>query len=260
LIAIRDSQLTVRTQADTTEFQKNITASGILHTDIPFTNVDDKIRNLINKLVDAQKGKNLKDVYEIYMWNYCSGTKDNGTSGGVKLDYCSPRKAQFWFDPVEVWGLNGTGITNLLPSEFNKGLSLYHKASTWMFVAYTLSFWVTAASIVVGIFAICSRWGSCATSIVASVCSRLLIVMWIIWINGILTSPLGRNTLHLPRRPNVDNCLLHFNRRLQLRPQTLRNPPHSGHKDDVFRLACLCLFPRRLPFLDNLHLLLQRKE
>jgi len=155
-------------KADTTDFQKNITSSGILSTSIPLTNVDDKIRTLINKLLDAHKDKNLKDIYEVYMWNYCSGTKDNGTSGGVKLDFCSPRKAQFWFDPVEVWGLNGTGITNILPSEFNKGLSLYHKASTWMFVAYTLSFWVTAASIVVGLLAICSRWGSCATTIVSS--------------------------------------------------------------------------------------------
>lgn len=39
-----------------------------------------------------------------------------------------------------------------------------------MFVAYIVAFFATAAELLVGIFAICSRWGSCVTSLVSGVC------------------------------------------------------------------------------------------
>jgi len=160
-------------RANTTGFKHNITASGILSKNIP-GDLDDKLRNFLNKLQSTNSNNKLDDIYEIYLWNYCSGNIDNSTAGtnssnaGVKLTTCSPMKSQFWFDPVTVWNLNGTGIENLLPTELQKGLNLYQKVSKWMFVAYVLAFWVTLADIVVGLFAICSRWGSCVTAIVSS--------------------------------------------------------------------------------------------
>ncbi|KAF2437026.1 integral membrane protein [Tothia fuscella] len=153
-------------KADTTEFQKNYTSAI---KDIPFTNADDKLRNLITKLQSSAKSSDLADVYTVYLWNYCSGSKDNSTSGGVKLTQCSSRKAQFWFNPVEVWGLNGTGVTDLLPKSIENGLNVYHKVSTWMFIAYTVAFWATVVNVVVGLVAIFSRWGSCVTAVVSAV-------------------------------------------------------------------------------------------
>jgi len=152
-------------KADTTGFKKNYTSAI---KDIPLTNIDDKLRTFITQLTATNSKDELKDIYQVYLWNYCSGNVDNGTSGGVKINYCSPRKAQFWFDPVTVWNLNGTGVDNLFPSALDKGLNVYKKVSTWMFIAYTISFWVTASSIAVGIAAIFSRWGSCMTAIVSS--------------------------------------------------------------------------------------------
>lgn len=129
--------------------------------------VNPEIRTFINSLVTASRDKPLEDVYEIYLWNYCSGSK-NGT-GGVQLTKCSDRKANFWFNPVEVWNLNGTGAASVFPKEVQNGLNAYQKVSKWMFIAYVVALCATIGNVVTGIFAICSRWGSCVTSIVASV-------------------------------------------------------------------------------------------
>jgi hypothetical protein len=66
-----------------------------------------------------------------------------------------------------VWGLNNTGAADLFPSEIRKGLNVYKSVSNWMFVAYAIAFFTTLANIVVGLLAICSRWGSCVTTIVS---------------------------------------------------------------------------------------------
>ena len=44
-----------------------------------------------------------------------------------------------------------------------------------MFAAYSVAFFATLAELVVGVFAIFSRWGSCVTSIVASVATLFTI-------------------------------------------------------------------------------------
>jgi len=157
-------------KADTSNFKETFNSTdGLLSKlDIPGTKLDDKLKNFLTQLSSSNSKNKLQDVYEVYLWNYCSGDIIKGNSSNVKLTYCSPRKAQFWFDPVTVWGLNGTGVQNLLPKELNNGLNIYKKVSQWMFVAYAIAFWVTASSIVVGLLGICSRWGSCLTTIVSS--------------------------------------------------------------------------------------------
>lgn len=65
--------------------------------------------------------------------------------------------------------MNGTGAASVFPKEVQNGLNIYQKASKWMFVAYVVALCATIANVATGIFAICSRWGSCVTSIVASV-------------------------------------------------------------------------------------------
>jgi SUR7/PalI family len=129
--------------------------------------VNPELRTFINTLVSTSRDKPLDDIYEIYLWNYCSGSK-NGTDG-VKLTKCSDRKASFWFNPVEVWNLNGTGAASVFPKAVQNGLNAYQKVSKWMFIAYVVALIATIVNVVTGVFAICSRWGSCVTSIVASV-------------------------------------------------------------------------------------------
>lgn len=132
--------------------------------DISGTNIDAEFLALLQG--GAATGK-IADIYEVYMWNYCSGSKS--ASGAIDLTFCSPRSASFWFNPVSVWGLNNTGAEQLFPQKLNDGLKAYRAAAHWAFAIYTVAFWATVAELVVGIFALCSRWGSCATTIVSCV-------------------------------------------------------------------------------------------
>ncbi|KAL8647562.1 MAG: hypothetical protein Q9226_006381, partial [Calogaya cf. arnoldii] len=114
----------------------------------------------------------VKDFYHVSLWNYCAGDFENGQD---KVTYCSPRKNQFWFNPVEVWGLNNTGVEKLFSDELRSGLDAYQKAARWMFIAYVVAVVATIVEIFVGVFALFSRLGSLATTIVSTVSSLFLI-------------------------------------------------------------------------------------
>lgn len=159
-------------------------------TNLTVSGVDNQV---LTTAIDAAKGS-LAKTYDIYLWNYCSS---NETDGSDKE--CSDRQSEFVFDPLEVWGFeisNGTDATSttssdnavesaiasvkgqseeyenqLLGSSGKKALEAYRKVAKWMFIAYQVSFWTTLATIVVGILAIFSRWGSFLTWILAFVSS-----------------------------------------------------------------------------------------
>ncbi|KAL8997641.1 MAG: hypothetical protein Q9169_003120 [Polycauliona sp. 2 TL-2023] len=154
-------------RANTTNI--NVTPEN-LGIDIPNNPLTDAI---INKTTDAAKeALDVKDFYHVSLWNYCAGDFDNGQD---KVTYCSPRQNQFWFNPVEVWGLNNTGVEKLFSDELRTGLKAYQKAAKWMFIAYVVAIVATIVEIFVGIFALFSRLGSLATTIVSTVSSLFLI-------------------------------------------------------------------------------------
>lgn len=140
----------------------------------------EQIQNLagdIAGLNDDQLGKalqhareefNLRDFYTISLWGYCAGNK---TNDGYEVDYCSKPKASFWFNPVEIWNLNETGVDELFPSNLNRALDIYETVSKWMFVAYTVAVIATIIELIVGLSAIFSRLGSLVTSLVSGVCA-----------------------------------------------------------------------------------------
>jgi hypothetical protein len=173
---------------------------------------------LTTAIQTAQESGALADIYQIHLWNYCSA---NSTSDG-EIDYCSGRKSNFVFDPLDVWGISIANSTatatatgdnavesavssvkntisqyedQLLGDSGKKALDAYRKVAKWMFIAYQVclvrlggiplhsrhhifsnadhfhqvAFWTTLATIAVGLLAICSRWGSLLTWIVALV-------------------------------------------------------------------------------------------
>ncbi|KAJ5888302.1 hypothetical protein N7495_008343 [Penicillium taxi] len=125
-----------------------------------------EVSDLISSLKDDSI---LKDFYDIGLWGYCEGDIANSSST-FNTDSCSKPKAEFYFDPLEIWGLsNSTSVQNDLPSDYNKYMKIYRTVSKWMFIAYLVAFIATCVEIVVGVFAICSRWGSCVTTLVAAV-------------------------------------------------------------------------------------------
>lgn len=133
------------------------------------------------------------DVYNVHLWNYCYS---NNSDGSDKT--CSKRESQFVFNPIDIWGLNTTSESattttssdnavesainsvkqnydeledELLGSSGKKALDAYKSVAKWMFIAYQIAFWCTLATIVLGLLAVCSRWGSLTTWILSFVSS-----------------------------------------------------------------------------------------
>lgn len=125
--------------------------------------------DVLNKVLNQAKGAaNLKDFYTVYLWNYCSW------DGSDKYSFCSKREPYFAFDPVEVWGLEGSGIDNVFPKQLQDGLKAYKAVSKWMFVAYLVALVATILELLVGISALFSRWGSFCTTFFSSVSQNTL--------------------------------------------------------------------------------------
>lgn len=127
----------------------------------------------------------LDPVYDIHLWNYCTSSSPTGHP----IDFCSPRKAEFVFNPITIWGLSATSSlsnltssnpalasetaaleaqlstyeTQLLGSSGAEALKVYTRASKAIFILYALSFWTTLFTLLTGLLAIFSRWGSFLT-------------------------------------------------------------------------------------------------
>jgi hypothetical protein len=127
-------------------------------------------QELAAALEEAEKASELRDFYDIGLFGYCSGEKHGSE---YVVDFCSKPVGSFWFNPLEIWHLNISGVPDLFPSHLQSNLKTYQKVSHWMFVAYVLGFAVTAVQLIVGLTAICSRIGSIFTTIVAVVSLNL---------------------------------------------------------------------------------------
>jgi hypothetical protein len=107
----------------------------------------------------------MKDFYTIYLRNYCDWN-DNQSA----YDSCTSPQPYFWFNPIKVWGLDRASlpVEDYLPDSFRNGLDAYHAGSKAMFVLYAAALAANCLSILVGISAIFSRWGSFFTTFFAA--------------------------------------------------------------------------------------------
>jgi hypothetical protein len=127
-----------------------------------------KTDELAAALEKADLEADLKDFYDIGLWSYCSGNKTS--NGDYQVTYCSPRESEFYFNPVTVWKLNATGVSDVLPTDLQDAINTYSDVSKWMFIAYVIALLSTAAELLIGLTAIFSRLGSLVTSIISAVC------------------------------------------------------------------------------------------
>lgn len=159
-------------QVDLSNLTNATTSSALTHLAESAIRNDTKAKELGEALEKADKDAEIRDFYDIGLWGYCTGNKTS--NGDFDVDHCSSRKAMFWFNPSEVWGLNETGVDALFPESLQKGLSAYEKAAKWMFIAYFIAIISAVAELLVGISAIFSRLGSCVTTLVSGVRSYAL--------------------------------------------------------------------------------------
>ncbi|RFU29720.1 hypothetical protein B7463_g6597, partial [Scytalidium lignicola] len=115
-------------------------------------------------LEKAEESSELRDFYDIGLLGYCAGDKKGKE---FVVDFCSKPKGGWWFNPINVWHLNVTGMPDLLPPHLQSELKTYKKVSYWMFISYTLAFAATCIELIVGFTATCSRLGSVATTVVS---------------------------------------------------------------------------------------------
>ncbi|CAG8898121.1 unnamed protein product [Penicillium egyptiacum] len=113
-----------------------------------------------------QDDGNIADFYDIGLWGYCEG---NSTNGKDTVSTCTDPKAQFYFNPSSILGMSEAQLEKELGSGMKKTMNVYKAVSKWMFIAYLVAFIATCAQVLLGIFAIFSRWGSCVTTIVSIV-------------------------------------------------------------------------------------------
>lgn len=151
--------------------------------DDPNTEIDNRLLEALqhaakNAGVDTDQTDNIhgdgtwKDFVKVGLWNYCEGDIDNSTGKEI-VTHCSAPKANFYFDPIAYWKLNSTVDgkvpEDIYPQEIRDGIEVYSKVAKWMFAAYVIAICLTVAELIVGIFAIFSRWGSLVTTIVSTV-------------------------------------------------------------------------------------------
>jgi hypothetical protein len=196
----------------------------------------------------AQSAGVLKKSYRVYLWSYCTADKSVGD-----MDWCSKKSSSFVFDPVEIFALNttsasaGTGTSsadNALESTINNvknnaegklddilgdsatgALKVYKKVAKWNFYAYQIAFWTTVITIVVGLLAICSRWGSLCTWIMAGVSLPPILQKHIRKTNANFIP--GLHALHLPRQSYHYHPLLDPHRCSPHHPRSL---PHQSNR------------------------------
>ncbi len=146
-----------------------------IQVDATISNIPQEFLNLLNSTSSKAEVNtaDIQDFYHVSLWNYCSG--DFGSNSNDHVKFCSPRTNNFWFNPVEVWHLNQTVAYAMFGKQLNDGLNAYRIVTKWMTTAYVVAVISTAVEVLVGIFALWSRWGSLATTIVSFISSTFVI-------------------------------------------------------------------------------------
>jgi len=223
----------------------------------------------------SMSGK-LEDTYRIYLWNYCSGGRSSGEATH-RESRCSERQSSFIFDPVGVFGLNTTSSsrqpdnsnktnntivttidavkddlknleTKVLGGAASRALSIYRRVARWNFIAYQCAFWTTLVTIIIGLVAICSRWGSLFTWITAVVGFDHPLVH----VKRVHTYVrLDCVRVHLSIFPSVNDTFLFLGRYTPHTPQPFRRQNHRWYT---------CLHDRvdRFSTFDHRHVVLAR--
>jgi hypothetical protein len=141
---------------DTMEFKQKVDSGAYM---VPGHKLID---NLVAGLISSAKAKKLEDVYEIYLWDYCSGPKGSTT-------FCSTPKAQYYFDPLQVWSLGNAIPDKYTPMHVVDPMMVFMKGAKWLFISFIVAMGMSTASILIGFLAVFSRLGSFVATLVASV-------------------------------------------------------------------------------------------
>lgn len=106
----------------------------------------------------------LADKYKVSLWNYCYQTGSNTTCTKAKFGWAS---SALNTTAIESLASTTTGVKVTLPKELTASLKTFTVFSKWTDVVYIIAFITCVVELFFGIFAICSRAGSCLTFLVS---------------------------------------------------------------------------------------------
>ena len=158
------------------------------------------------------KNVTVPPFYHVGLWSYCHGTLTNKThfdnQDASKTDivtHCTKRRFPFWFNPVEVWGLNQTVGQTVYGKELDKALVAYKRTSIWMSVAYVLSIISIVLELLVGLALIKLRRTGLITTLF-NACSSILLPAFAIPSLALYSSLVGTFN-HLLTNYNIHGTL-----------------------------------------------------
>ncbi len=210
-------------------FKANFTKLDIMAPNLPS---DD----LTAALKHSAESNKLARVYEIHLYNFCERNSPDPV-----VTYCSPNMGDYHFDPITIWSLDSANTNTmtkedeikLLGEVGQKALDTYRGRALLMFISYQISFWATLVTILSGMLAVYSRFGSFLTWLLCIVRPRSLYCN-ILVIDDRDTDLFG---LHRCRCAYQHNNLLRFRRRHERDPLSLQCSSDCGHESTCARLA-----------------------
>lgn len=134
---------------DTTQFKAK-QADGTYM--VPGAKITD---NLLYALTQSSKQNILDDYYEVYQWDYCSINKTS-SNGAKDVVFCSQHKDEYYFNPLEVWGMNSMMPPSHIPEIVQDPMLSFKKGAQWLFTSYILSLCSTVATIIIGAISVVS--------------------------------------------------------------------------------------------------------
>jgi hypothetical protein len=106
----------------------------------------------------------LADDYKVSLWNYCYQTGSNTTCTKAKFGWAS---SALNTTAIETLASSTAGQTVTLPKELKASLKTFTIFSMWTDVVYIIAFITCVVELFFGLFAICSRAGSCLTFLIS---------------------------------------------------------------------------------------------
>ncbi|PQE24372.1 SUR7 protein [Rutstroemia sp. NJR-2017a BVV2] len=108
----------------------------------------------------------LADSYKVSLWAYCATTGKNTTCTKAKFNWAASALNTTNIDSLTST-TSAVGSNATLPSEVKSSLHTFIVVSKWTQIVYIIAIVATAAELILGIFAIFSRAGSCLTWIIS---------------------------------------------------------------------------------------------
>src|SRR5271170_1306380 len=105
----------------------------------------------------------LHDFYQNSLWGYCEGDNENGT-----VSSCSTPTPMYTFDPTQIFAKElYAGQVVDIPTSIQDNLNKLHTATQWMFAMYIVGVVLAFITILIGLTALFTRFGSLVSTFVS---------------------------------------------------------------------------------------------